>query len=132
MTKTEWHDKCMYRVSIKAVIKDSQGNVLVVQEKGHKARSLPGGGIDYGETEYEGLKRELLEEVGYDGEFDREIIGIEMMYLENKQAWQMWVVYRVVPENYDFSVGVDADIVEFVNPEELRDEHPLSYKYATM
>jgi ADP-ribose pyrophosphatase YjhB (NUDIX family) len=45
-----------------------QGQILLVRhEKGGKSYwLLPGGGVDYGETVEEGLKREFREEVGLD------------------------------------------------------------------
>jgi 8-oxo-dGTP pyrophosphatase MutT (NUDIX family) len=53
---------CLYRVSAKAVI-IQDGKVLLVQEN-ERWWSLPGGGIDHGETVSAALKRELEEELG--------------------------------------------------------------------
>jgi 8-oxo-dGTP pyrophosphatase MutT (NUDIX family) len=50
-----------YRVSLKAINCNSNGEVLVVKENG-SAWSLPGGGIDHEETIHGALKRELYEE----------------------------------------------------------------------
>ena len=54
---------CLYRVSVKAVIiKDEK--LLLVKEGGDEFWSLPGGGVDHGETDIQALKRELSEELG--------------------------------------------------------------------
>jgi 8-oxo-dGTP pyrophosphatase MutT (NUDIX family) len=52
---------CLYRVSAKAVIV-REGKILLVQET-EKWWSLPGGGIDHGETVTQALQRELAEEL---------------------------------------------------------------------
>ena len=57
----------LYRVSIKALIYNDAGQILVVKEDGRPLWDLPGGGMDYGETFESALKRELYEEVGYKG-----------------------------------------------------------------
>ena len=57
----------LYRVSIKALIYNDAGQILVVKEDGRLLWDLPGGGMDYGETFESALKRELYEEVGYKG-----------------------------------------------------------------
>jgi 8-oxo-dGTP diphosphatase len=66
-----WHEQpadkgrypaCFYRVSAKAVILNSIGHVLVIQEKnGHW--DLPGGGVEHGEDTDQALVRELREEL---------------------------------------------------------------------
>ena len=61
------HLDCLYRVSIKALIYNDAGQILVVKEDGRPCWDLPGGGMDYGETFESALKRELYEEVGYKG-----------------------------------------------------------------
>ena len=58
----------LFRVSIKAVIYNDDGELLVVKEHGLNW-GLPGGGLDFGETFEQALARELEEEVGYSGGF---------------------------------------------------------------
>lgn len=52
-----------YRVSLKAVVRDDAGNVLVTGEPDGKYE-LPGGGWDHDESVDAGMRREIQEELG--------------------------------------------------------------------
>lgn len=124
-----------YRVSTKAIIKNASGKVLVVKEKGSNW-SLPGGGLDHGESVHDALMRELFEEVLITAPFQEELVATESMYVEDKEAWLLWLVFNIRIENFEFGVGKDADEVAFVDPRQFiespyRSER-LVYKYAAM
>lgn len=108
-----------YRVSVKAVIRDDLGRVLVNKEGGSDTWSLPGGGWDHGETEREALARELKEEVGYGGEFTARPRATTVKWLEHKQAYLLWIVYDVATENTGFSIGQDSSEIAWIYPGEL-------------
>lgn len=55
---------CTYRISIKAVIKDEAGRVLLGREE-DGSWELPGGGLEHGESPQKGLAREVAEETGF-------------------------------------------------------------------
>lgn len=77
----------MFRVSLKAVIENDYGEVLCVKEAGSDW-TLPGGGLDHGETIEEGLRRELYEEVALNRDtlFRYTPIGHDVMYVTSKEA----------------------------------------------
>lgn len=108
-----------YRVSLKAVIRDDTGNILVNKEQNSDTWNLPGGGWDHGETEQEALARELLEEVGYEGTFQANPVKTAVFWLESKQAWLLWIVYEIKTENNNFSVGNDSSEIKFLDPSSL-------------
>lgn len=54
---------CFYRISVKALILDSEKRFLLVRED-NGFWELPGGGLDHGEEPHACLKRELFEEMG--------------------------------------------------------------------
>ena len=124
-----------YRVSLKAIIRNTNNEVLVVKEKGSQW-SLPGGGMDHGEDVHEALKRELYEEVLIDSTFRETLVDSATMYLERKEAWLLWLVFKVEIENLTYGVGEDADEVAFVNPAIFKDSPYLSeqlvYKFAKL
>lgn len=55
----------MYRFSVHAAIFNEQGQVLLLKQSyGDNRWGLPGGGVEPGETIYEAIRRECLEELG--------------------------------------------------------------------
>lgn len=88
------YPESFYRVSTKAFIRDKQGRILVILEDGDKW-TLPGGGLDHGESPLMGLKRELYEELGTTDEFTAEFKGVDSYYYEPKQAWILWIMYEL-------------------------------------
>src|SRR5512141_405894 len=55
---------CTYRISVKAIIRDDNGRVLLIREE-DGSWELPGGGLEHGEDFREALAREVTEETGY-------------------------------------------------------------------
>lgn len=122
-----------YRVSLKAIIRNENGDVLVVKENGSQW-SLPGGGMDHGESVHEALRRELYEEALIEAPFQETLIDSATMYMERQEAWLLWLVFNVAIDNVQFGVGEDADEVAFMNPaifkeSEYRSEQ-LVYEFA--
>lgn len=111
------YPSAFYRISLKAVIRNEKNEVLVVRENS-STWDLPGGGWDHGEPVIECLKRELNEEVGYEGELQATLLGVteEAMYMPTKQGWLIWHVYDVTPDNMNFSVGADGEALMFADP----------------
>ena len=110
----------LYRISLKALIYNDAGQILVVKEINRTYWDLPGGGMDFGETIEFSLKRELYEEVGYKGDLRYQLFDAsDEMYIERINANQICFYFRVWPENFDFIPGEEGDEVMFINPEEL-------------
>jgi 8-oxo-dGTP diphosphatase len=130
MSEEDWQQKCFYRVSLKAIIFNEHGKILVVREKNNPNWNLPGGGMDYGENEYDALKRELYEEVGFEGDFTHKPLGTFSKYLDGKKAWLLWIVYKVVPPTLNFTVGIEADEIAFIDPEEFKESKPHIYAFC--
>jgi 8-oxo-dGTP pyrophosphatase MutT (NUDIX family) len=109
-----------YRVSTKAIIRNSKDEVLVVREYGG-GWCFPGGGIDHGESEYEGLKRELYEEARIDQEFEYKPLGVDSWYLPKHRSWYMWLVYEVIlPEGFHYEAGDEVTDIAFKDPHEFK------------
>lgn len=67
----------LYRISIKCLIRNDKGEVLVVKETDRDWWDLPGGGMDHHENIKSAIARELKEEVGLEGDFTCDVIAVE-------------------------------------------------------
>lgn len=110
-----------YRVSVKAIIRNEKGEILVVKEHDGADWSFPGGGWDHHETEHEALARELYEEVNYQGDFTSKPVATAVFWVELRKAWLLWIVYEVETENQNFSIGDECTALTFIDPKTLKD-----------
>ena len=109
----------IYRVTVKAFITDSQGRVLVVKEK-QDFWSLPGGGLDHGESPQDCIKREIKEEIGLDNVTVGAIAYSTTVYLDQRDMWMTWIVYKAKTESDNFICGDGVTDARFIDIKELR------------
>lgn len=111
-------DDYLYRISLKALIYDDKGHILVVKEAGRKHWDLPGGGIEHGESIEDGLARELHEEVSFDGVIvsSRVISVDDPVFLSEHSLWQLRIILAVETSQTDFSPGEDCSDIMFIDP----------------
>lgn len=127
----------LYRVSIKGLIRSTDGKVLVVKEAGRTWWDLPGGGMDHGENIKSALAREMHEEVGLTGDFTYKVIAVDNPgFLSHANVWQLRLIFEVVPEKLPSGAGNDADEIHYITPSELKDsEHSAErsvFEYAAI
>ncbi len=85
---------------------------------------LPGGGLDFGEDIYEGLKREIQEETGIKVKSisDRPMYAWTWRY-ENKRKmdwfYSLVLAYVVELENFDFNITEECEEIGFFSKDEL-------------
>jgi len=106
----------LFRVSLKAVIFNEDGHVLVVKETGRSWWDLPGGGINHGETIKQALARELYEEVSLKGDLEYVILLAEdPLYLDSLNLYQMRITFLVRPFSMEFKKGDTGEEVKFID-----------------
>lgn len=111
----------LFRISMKCLVSDDDGRVLVVKEAGRTWWDLPGGGMDHSESIAGAIARELHEEVRLTGGFNHRILAVEEpAYLQHVGLWQVRLVFAVYPENMNFELGDDASEVAFIDPAQLK------------
>ncbi len=129
------YPNAFYRVSVKAIVTNDNGDVFAVREG--EDWTLPGGGLDHGEDPTTALKRELYEEAFINSDFEAEFIGTESFYVDSKDAMALWMIYqlRIIDHNFAFRRGEDADEVAFRNQADFKDSkslfEPLIDKYGS-
>ena len=117
---------CLYRVTAKAII-ERDGRYLIVNEADDHWWGFPGGGIDYGETCFEALQRELKEEINlsadhYSVEPMPCFVGVGLL----DGIPRINLFYRVLlAAAVEPSVGEDVTEVAWVTKDELQ-KAPLS------
>jgi 8-oxo-dGTP diphosphatase len=107
-----------YRVTVKAIILDDQGRLLVGKgEENSEGWELPGGGFEHDESMPECIRRELKEELDVEV---AKIGSVEFFY--RGRSVHGWMIVRLaVPvklKNYDFKFG-DMKKAKFVTKQEL-------------
>jgi 8-oxo-dGTP diphosphatase len=117
----------IYRVVAKALITNDEGKVLVVKEK-QDFWSLPGGGLEHGETAQDCLKREIKEEIGVDNAEIKEILYSTNVYLDQRDMWMTWIVYRAYINSSDFVLGDGVTDAKYINIEKIQHSTDLLEK----
>lgn len=127
----------LYRISMKGLVRNEHGEVLVVKETGRDWWDLPGGGMDHGENIELAIAREMKEEVNLEGGFSARIISVDdPSYLAKHDLWQVRLIYEITAENPVFSPGEDADEIAFMNPNIFKTSEKSAerriYEYANL
>ncbi len=101
---------CTYRISVKAVIKNDEGRILLIKESGY-SWELPGGGLEHGEDPRQGLTREIAEETGFNVDWMSEKpVGFWSIYKEVGSPTLKW--FAVIAYEAKVSGEFKSDSVE--------------------
>ena len=129
------YNDSLYRISLKCLIVNDEGRVLVVRENGRGSWDLPGGGMDHGEDLHMTLARELKEEINFTGNFTFEILAVDdPAKLLTRDVWQVKLVFKVTLDSLEISPGDDAEEVAFIDASILKNSSHLPeqaiYRYV--
>ena len=120
----------LYRVSIKCIVMNELDEILLVKESGRDWWDLPGGGMDHGENIKSAIAREMKEEVNLTGDFTYKIVHVDdPKELENIKVSQIRLIFKIKPENMEFSPGEDGDEVAFMSLDQLNVIDTAEYDY---
>ena len=114
-------EQCYYRVSVKGIVIDKDGRIMLSRQD-DGTWDLLGGGLDHDEDPIAGLKREIFEETGlrvlsvsaspkYFVTAPRSDVSLQT-YLEN-------VIYEITLENLDFVPSDECQELRFFSVTEL-------------
>jgi ADP-ribose pyrophosphatase YjhB (NUDIX family) len=111
--------KCYYRVSMKALITNEAGEILVVNERG-TGWDLPGGGLDWGEEPVAGLKREIQEELGCEATIHPQPIMIAPSNIDSQNQHVLWIVYRAEVDPAQITATDEVQDTRFMTLDEFQ------------
>ena len=117
----------IYRVVAKALVTNSLGKVLVVKEN-QDFWSLPGGGLEHGESAKECLEREIKEEIGIEDAQIDEILYSTNVYLNQRDFWMTWIVYKARISSSDFKFGEGVTDAKYIDIEDIQESSHLLEK----
>jgi 8-oxo-dGTP diphosphatase len=115
------NEQCYYRVSVKGIVIDDQGRILLSRED-NDTWDMLGGGLDHDENPIEGLRREIKEETGLEVSHvspspkyfvTAPRVGKTITtYLAN-------VIYEITLNNFDFIPSGECQELRFFSVEEM-------------
>lgn len=104
-----------------AVIRDPQGRILIAKRPDHTHLGglweFPGGKLEAGEQRFDGLRRELQEELGVTVTAARPLLDIRHDYPDKSVRLDVWLVTGFSGEAH----GAEGQPVRWVAPAELND-----------
>jgi len=113
------NEPCFYRVSVKGIVIDDQGRILLAHESDGTWDML-GGGLDHGEDPTVCLKREIQEETG----LTVTKVWPEPKYFitAHKLANNIYianVIYQIELEDLEFTPSDECQELRFFNAQEM-------------
>lgn len=109
-----------YRLSIKGIVIDADGRVLLARENNNKWEML-GGGLDHGEDPKKCLTREIFEEAGLKVTSISEapIYFLTTLHSENA-SYIANAIYKIELENLEFVPSEECQELRFFSAEEMK------------
>lgn len=123
-----------FRVSVKGIVVDDQGRILLSREDNGKWDML-GGGLDHEEDPLEGLKREVLEETGLEAVW---ISQTPKYFITSPsfggKGYVANVVYEIKLKDLNFTPSEESQELRFFTTEEAQqvDLFPTAKKLVAM
>ncbi|MBU1292625.1 NUDIX hydrolase [Patescibacteria group bacterium] len=115
--------ECFYRISVKALIlNEERDKFLLVKEEGNNKWELPGGGLDWGMSPQEDVKREVKEEMGLEVSWVAEhpsYFLTDLSHLPDRPRAN--VIYEVRVTSLDFTPSDECVEIRFVDAAEARE-----------
>ena len=117
------NDSCYYRISVKGIVIDDQGRILLSREDNGMWEML-GGGLDHDEDPITGLKREVMEETGlevtYVSKSPRYFVTSPRIISETETTYMANVIYEIKLKDLNFTPSDECQELRFFSKEEMK------------
>ena len=116
------NEPCYYRVSIKGIVIDEHGRVLLSREENGKWEML-GGGLDHEEDPIACLKREINEETGLQLAWissSPKYFITSPRFDSSVNTYMANVVYEIKLKDLDFTPSEECQELRFFSTEEMK------------
>jgi 8-oxo-dGTP diphosphatase len=115
------NEQCYYRISIKGIVIDAAGRILLSREDTNKWELL-GGGLNHNEDPLDCLRREVAEESGLEITYISPYPKYVTTSLRENSAPQTYianVIYEIKLNNFDFTPSSECQELRFFSIEEM-------------
>ncbi len=106
--------KCKFTIGVFAVILDKDDRILLCHRTDYDLWNLPGGGLEKGESPWNGVKREVKEETGLDVEIT-ELVGIYSRIDKDEVIFQ----FKCEVTGGELTLNDEADKLEYFSLTEI-------------
>lgn len=119
------------KVAVSAVVRDSAGRVLMIHRTDNDKYSIPGGGLEIGESVADAVVREVKEETGIDVEVTK-LVGVfsnpdhVIAYDDGEVRQEFSICFVADPRGGELRTSAESKEVKWVAPDDLGelDIHP--------
>ena len=108
-----------YRVSVKGLVLDETGKEFLVIREENGLWELPGGGLDWGESVEECLKREIHEEMGLTVTEVNPKPAYYLVGQNMKGRWTLNLIFETKVNDLNFTPSEECREIKFISPEEV-------------
>ncbi len=115
-------------VAVTAVIQDDDGRVLLIRRTDNDLYSIPGGGVELGETLTQTVQREVLEETGINVQVTG-LIGVYsdpehvIEFTDGEVRQEFSICFRATPVGGELRTSDESKEVRWTDPADLDELH---------
>lgn len=112
------------KVAVSAVVRDDANRILMIHRTDNDKYSIPGGGLEVGETVSQAVVREVMEETGIEVRVSA-VVGIfsnpahVIAYNDGEVRQEFSICFRVDPIGGELRTSSESKAVRWVSHEEL-------------
>lgn len=114
--------KIQFTIGVFGIISDEQDRILLCHRNDYDLWNLPGGGLENGESPWDGVKREVKEETG----FDVDVVKLAGVYSKtDKNELVLSFICKIIGGH--ITLNDEADKIEYFEVDKLPANIPFNH-----